>query len=313
MAPPLRSERFVHAADGWRLNVLDLQPATGARATVIAGHAMMVDRRTLWRGPRPSIGRRLLERGYRVLLPNLRGRGDSGPRPAEGGDWSYHDLVGDTATYIELAQRLAPGQPVVLLGHSLFAHTSLAYLGLHPDAPIAGLVGLAMNVWNRRWDPSRRGWAAKRALMALGNAANRAYGFMPAARVGIGTADESKTYWRDLSRMATSGHWGVVDGPSYQAGLRDLECRVLHVISDGDPVLARPQDALRFTEILGARRHVIHLGPRCPEASLRGWTPDHMPMVTDPRSEALWDTVASWIDRVTCGVDHPPEPSSEVD
>ena len=74
----------VPAPDGWVLDVLDLEPAGPARGVVVAGHAMMVDRRT-FRPGKPGLARTLVDAGLRVLLPDLRGHGRSGPTPRAGG------------------------------------------------------------------------------------------------------------------------------------------------------------------------------------------------------------------------------------
>ncbi len=296
------AERFVHGHDGWRSSVTDLRPEHGCKAIVIAGHAMMVDRRTLWRGPRRSIGQRLVERGFRVLLPDLRGRRSSGPAPADGGDWTYHDLVEDTGAFIDLARRLDPDAPIVTLGHSLFGHTALAYLALHPDAPVAAHVAMAVNVWRRKEEPKLVMRAAKRALVTIGSVGYRFYGYMPSGQVGIGTADESRGYWRDLARMARTSHWGPSAELGYEEGFTSIRCPMLHVVSDGDRILARPEDALRFTASIPTRT-VLRLGDSCVESRLRGLAPDHMAMVTDPSCEPLWDWVADWIEGVTCDAD----------
>ena len=75
----------VRAPDGWLLDVLDLEPRGPARGLVVAGHAMMVDRRT-YRPGRAGLARTLVDAGFRVLLPDLRGHGRSGPTPREGGE-----------------------------------------------------------------------------------------------------------------------------------------------------------------------------------------------------------------------------------
>ena len=55
MRATVEREHTLRAPDGWTLHVVEVCPPE-PRATVIAGHAMMVDRRTLWRSRRtPSL------------------------------------------------------------------------------------------------------------------------------------------------------------------------------------------------------------------------------------------------------------------
>jgi predicted alpha/beta hydrolase len=288
MSPPAHR---IAAPDGWVLDVLDLEPATTARGLVIAGHAMMVDRRT-FRAGRPGLAQTLVDAGFRVLLPDLRGHGRSGPTPRAGGDWSYDQLVADTAVYLQLARSLAPQLPVALLGHSLFAHTSLAWLGQHPDAPVAAHVALAMDVWLRACEPSRARWLVKRGVMATAARIAATHGHFPAKQLRLGNMDESAGYWRDIADNVRAGHWLARDGTDYHAGLARVRCPCLHVVSVRDRLFARPASALRLTAGI-ARREVWQLG-RDPElARLR---PDHMGVLTGA-SEPLWRAVAAWLDR----------------
>ncbi len=291
------SEHSITAHDGWRLSVQDLLPEGRARGIAIAGHAMMVDRRTIYRPSAPTLAGTLLSRGWRVLVPELRGRGASGPTPRQGGDWSYDDLIADVGSYVDLARRLAPDLPLVLVGHSLFAHLSLAWLGVHPDAPIAATAALAANVWGRAWDDSALSWAKKRATIALTKALVALYGYVPSGRFDFGSCDEAKSYWRDLTGWVTEGRWGNAT-TDFHANLARIRSPVLHVVSDGDRLFASADEALRWSAILGERRTVLRVGPRCDDPRLRALAPDHMPMVTSRSSEPIWIAIAEWLERV---------------
>jgi predicted alpha/beta hydrolase len=284
----------IHAPDGWLLDVLDLEPRGPARGLVIAGHAMMVDRKTYRPGrpDRPGLAHTLVDAGFRVLLPDLRGHGRSGPTPREGGDWSYDQLVADTGVYVDLARTLAPRLPIALLGHSLFAHTSLAWLGQHPAAPVAAHVALAMDVWMRACEPSRTRWLAKRATMSAAAAIATLAGYLPSGRIGLGSMDESAGYWADITRGVRDGVWIARDGTDYHAGLAAIRCPCLHVVSAGDRLLAHPDAALRLTAAL-PRRTTWQLGTDAAFTDLR---PDHMGLLTGA-SEALWRALARWLDQ----------------
>src|SRR5690606_9816302 len=131
---------------------------------VIAGHAMMADSRTICRPDRPTIASVLVAAGFRVLVPDLRGHGESGPLARDGGDWTMDELVTDVGHYVELARSLEPELPVALLGHSLFSHAALAWLGQNPDPGVRALVAISCSVWNKRFEPSRFWWLIKRLL-----------------------------------------------------------------------------------------------------------------------------------------------------
>jgi pimeloyl-ACP methyl ester carboxylesterase len=73
--------------------------------------------------------------GHRVVSYDARGHGESDPAPV-GSGYGYPELVGDLKAVV--AQTVA-GDPFVLAGHSMGAHTVVTYALEHPER-IAGLV-----------------------------------------------------------------------------------------------------------------------------------------------------------------------------
>ncbi len=81
-------------------------------------------------------GSRALERaGHRVIVYDARGHGESDPAPA-GEGYGYPRLVGDLERVV--AAQVGEGR-FVLAGHSMGAHTAVAYALAHPDR-LTGLV-----------------------------------------------------------------------------------------------------------------------------------------------------------------------------
>ncbi len=286
-------EHRIRADDGWSLAVIELCPPGRPRGTVIVGHAMMVDRRTLYRRDRPCLAETLRLAGLRVLVPDQRGHGRSGPRAAEGGRWSYDDLVGDTEAYLRLARSLDPDAPIALVGHSLFAHTSLAWLGQHPDAPVRAHVALAMDIWGRSREPDLARRAAKRLLFAAAQEVVGRVGYAPIRRLRIGSDDEAGEYWSSMRGWLLADRWESAAGVDYRGALARIRCPVLHVVSDGDRLLAHPDAALAFSAPL-PRREVWRL-PAAAPPGLAELRPDHMGIVTDPASRPLWRALSTWL------------------
>ncbi|WAS92012.1 serine aminopeptidase domain-containing protein [Nannocystis punicea] len=297
------AEHRVRATDGWRLSVLDLEPDGAAWGVVVAGHAMMVDRRTFFRRDRPCLARSLCDAGLRVLLPDLRGHGASGPDPARGGDWSYDQLVEDTAIYLDLARRLAPGLPLATLGHSLFGHSAAAWCTTAAAREIspAAHVALGSDFWLPGTEDRRLVWPLKRLFVGLGAGLTAALGCLPARRFGVGSADEAYTYFADFRRCVADGGWRARDGHDYRAGLAGLAFPVLLVASEGDR-LAPPRTAVRLwspvprltTWRLAAAGATDQDGRALPELAGVG-APGHMAAVTDPAREPLWRAIATWL------------------
>lgn len=287
-------DRSVVAVDGWRLSALDFEPPDPPRAVVVLGHAMMVDRRTVASVHRPCLAQTLVEHGFRVLAVDLRGHGASGPPAHAGGAWTYDDLVGDTEAWLEMARSIAGDLPIFWVSHSLFGHVSLAWFGQHPERAPAAYVGIAVNVWNRRWEAERGVWLLQRTVSWASNRLVDLWGRMPVRALRMGPADEAAGYWHDIGRFASSNSWMSRDGVDYHAGLGRLTTPYLCVVSDGDRFFTRPGEAIAFSGPLTART-VLHLGPTCVTPGLRDLDLGHMALVTDRRAAPLWQEVAGWL------------------
>lgn len=287
------TERQKKTPDGWTLNALDMQPDQPPHALVVAGHAMMVDRRTLYREGRPSLAKTLVDAGFRVLLADLRGHGQSGPRAEQGGQWTYDDLVADTQTWREWADELRGDLPVIWLSHSLFGHVSLAWFGQHPQRQPDAFVAFAVNAWNHRFEPNPALWQVKSLMMKTTRLLAKRKGRMPAKLLRMGNHDEALPYWLDLTRMAHT-RWESRQGVNYHEGLANVTCPILCVWSEGDKLFTRPVDGLGFTQPL-PNREVLILGKDCQVPELRGLAPGHMEMATDPRAQPVWQHVARWM------------------
>ncbi len=288
----------VEASDGWVLDVRHL-PAQGPRRGVaVLGHAMMVDRRSMDRPEGAGFASTLAARGWEVLLADVRGRGASGPRPTEGGSWTYDDVLGrDLPALVDAAREAFPGAFVWLVGHSLCGHGSVAAAGsgLYREPP-DGHVLLAANAWMPRLEPSRRRRWQKRLSVAAFDAVQRLIGYVPVRRFGLGPADEAGPYAADIVRTWRSDRWGSRDGRlDYFAALPRVRGPVLNVVGRGDSLLAHHVGARLWTE-------------RMPQAEFwlvgRGdheltFDPDHMTLVTDPRARPLWQAIADWMQAQT--------------
>lgn len=105
--------------------------AAGEGSAVVLCHGITATRRYVVHGSR------VLERaGHLVVSYDARGHGESDPAPA-GEGYGYPWLVADLERVV--AARLGEGRRFLLAGHSMGAHTAVAYALRHPDR-LAGLV-----------------------------------------------------------------------------------------------------------------------------------------------------------------------------
>jgi predicted alpha/beta hydrolase len=282
------------ADDGSILRARFVKPHGQVHGLIVAGHAMMVDGRTLLADRRPCLARTLSEHGFLVLVPDLRGHGRSGPGAEQGGHWTYDDLVADTGAWLTLAESLAAGLPIAWLGHSLFGHVSLAWFGQHPQRAPVAYVAIAVNVWARRFETNPLIWTVQRTVMATAAQVVRIRGFMPARALRMGSADEAADYWLDMARFARTNAWTARDGTDYLANLQHIPSALLCVVSDGDGLYTRPAAGIAFASSV-PNHTVLCLGDACVVKELRGLQPDHMGLCTDRRSEPLWRWLAEWL------------------
>jgi 3-oxoadipate enol-lactonase len=104
----------------------------GEGPPIVLCHGITATRRYVLHG-----SRRLQRAGYEVVAYDARGHGDSDPAPA-GEGYGYPELVGDLRSVI--ASQVGD-RPFVLAGHSMGAHTCVAYALRHPER-LAGLVAI---------------------------------------------------------------------------------------------------------------------------------------------------------------------------
>ena len=297
-----RVEPFsVACADGWVLAgelVIDAPPV----AVAVVGHAMMVDRRTLDRPRGRGLASTLAAAGVACVVADLRGHGHSGPRAADGGDWSYDDLVEhDVPTLAAFARARFPSLPLACVGHSLFGHVALAHLSRHPDADVDALALFAVNAPSPSWDAALRSPALRspsrtlqalrrRAGIELMGLATRAFGYLPARRLRYGTDDESAGYVRDFLRNGRDHRWRARDGFDYFDGLARIDRPLFAVTGAGDLYMSPPDDARAIADrVPGAQFRVVG------RQSGLAFDPDHMGLVLDERARPVWNQAADFI------------------
>jgi pimeloyl-ACP methyl ester carboxylesterase len=106
--------------------------SAGEGAPVVLCHGLTATRRYVLHGSRA------LERaGHLVVAYDARGHGESAPAPV-GEGYDYPRLVADLETVVAAT---VGEQPFVLVGHSMGAHTAIAYGRRHPER-LAGLVAI---------------------------------------------------------------------------------------------------------------------------------------------------------------------------
>ncbi len=122
--------------------------AVGEGPPIVLCHGITATRHSVIHG-----SRRLERAGHAVIGYDARGHGESDPAPP-GSGYGYPELRGDLATVIE---ERAGGEPVLLAGHSMGAHTAVSF-ALEDPSRVAGLVVIGPAYDGEIGDDSLRYW-----------------------------------------------------------------------------------------------------------------------------------------------------------
>lgn len=272
----------------WSLAVSEFPAHGRPRGVVVAGHAMMCNRRTLDRPRGRGLASTLAKAGLHVYTFDVRGHGESNPQSAAaaGGQWTYDDVLnGDIPAVIDWAQKRHPDLHLGVLGHSLVGHASLLWLGITPRAKVDALVLYAANLWLPRLEPRRGRWLRKRATLAAWKIVSRLFGYYPAQRMRMGTDDEPLSLVNDFYRWAkTDSCLRLKDGLDYLEGRAKVSAPVLAIVGDRDHLLCVEECAARF------------LAPVPNHTMRRVSGADHMTLVTKEEiSRPAWEETAAWL------------------
>lgn len=277
----------VPTGDGWAVHLEPHLPPGEARAALLLGPGMMLDRRAMDRPKGRGLASFFRDLGFAVYTLDLRGKGAGGPKAGDGGDWTYDDLVlRDLPAALQAVAERHPNVPRWLLGHSLCAHVGAASVGLRPVLPVDGLVLLAPVVWIRRHEPSRFHWIAKRATLAVWHGVTRVVGHFPARRLRIGTEDEPPGYVAQFAAWARTNRWGHRSGtPDYLVALGRIEQPVLVVSGQRDRI-ARRVSVERFARAVGEHGAVHRTVPGA----------GHMDLIDGRVCRDAWEEIVTWMD-----------------
>jgi len=282
--------------DGWILRGEVL--GVGERpAVALLLHAMMASRKSMDRPRGQGLGQTLVSAGLSVLSADLRGHGESGPSAREGARYTYDDFIlHDIPALVSLARDLFPGSRVVVVGHSLGAHTSLASAGtfgpVFPDKAPDAIVSIAGNIWVPSDEPSAARRIAKAATLRSWLSVAEAIGYFDPKPLRLGSDAVALPYVRQFWTMWSSDRYGSLDGKhDYREALGRVTCPVLTLASEGDALLAHPEAVKQFTSHVGSAEKEVRLITNTPGRR----APDHMGFVTDPASRPIWEEIAAWV------------------
>ncbi|CUA86590.1 MULTISPECIES: alpha/beta fold hydrolase [Gulbenkiania] len=254
-------------------------------AAVLMVHGVMANGRTFYSPSGKGLAPFLAEAGYDVFVADLRGRGLSRPKIGPG------DRHGQTETIVEdlpalqaAIRRLKDGQPVHWVAHS--------WGGVHMSSCLVRFPELIPQVRSLVYFGSKRSVHARNLSKLIevdfmwniaARVLIRAFGYLPARRIGLGADDET-----DKSHLQ-SREWAKVqpwvdshDGFDYGAAARSVTLPpALYLAARNDPCRGHPEDVRRFRDESGPHLSRLHLLAR---ATGHRHDYNHVSLLTHPEA-----------------------------
>lgn len=223
----------------------------------------------------------IAKRGFDVAVGELRGQGDSEPKPHGKSTFGYHDIAAvDIPAIIQTALARFPGRTPFLLGHSMGGQLSVLYAARNPHLGGIILVGSGTPYYKGRSGVMSPGIIAGSTAMSL---TAKVAGYWPGDLVG-GFGRQSKILIADWARLARTGRF-VPTGADI-----DYEKHIEKVTA---PVLSITLTEDEFSPPAA----VEHLAGKLIGAEVTRWTlpspPGHNAWIRDP--EQVADKIAAWI------------------
>ncbi|MFJ3880983.1 alpha/beta fold hydrolase [Streptomyces sp. NPDC090077] len=234
-----------YRGDGERQVVAQVtEPAGAPRAVVLIWPAMAVS--ASYYAPFCA---ELAELGIAAVAADLRGQGESRPRPDRSSGYGYDELASRDWPGVVAAvrERFGARVPLYLLGHSIGGQVSVLYAAREP-AGVDGLVFVAAGSVDHRGFPGASGL---RVLLStqLASLVSRVWGYFPGHRLGFAGRQPARLI-RDWARIARTGEFQPSGADVvYADRLADVRLPVLAVSVAGD-TLAPPSAVDRLCATL---------------------------------------------------------------
>ena len=285
-------------SDGWILRGELAQEGSTSHPVVILLHAMMASRRTMDRPRGSGLGSVLAARGFGVVSFDLRGHGESGPSARDGARYDYDDYVlHDAPAITAFARQTFPNRKIVIAGHSLGAHVTLAAAGVFPDKSPDAIVSIAGNMWRPSFEPDQINRVKKTAMLAAFVKAAETFGYFDPRPLRMGTDAVALPYVRQFWRMWSADRYGSNDGKhDYSEAVARIAVPILSIASSGDTLFANPKSVELFFAATAPQYKTLRVFT---DRDTGEPAPDHMGLVTNPRSVVIWNQIANWIEKLS--------------
>ena len=233
---------------GEKLHLKRHRPSAGDLGTpVLLLHGAIECGRIFYSDSGKGLAPFLAQQGFDTYCADLRGRGASGPPIARGAGYGqFESITREVPAFIERIRELrGRDEPQIWMAHSWGGVLMLAVLARFPEYRrlVRGIVcfGTKRSIHVRNWEVRLK---IDFFWQRLARAMVAAYGYLPARKYGIGSADESDLSHRESTLWVRPGPWiDPRDGFDYGAALPAAELPPLMFFAGAqDRCLGHPQD-----------------------------------------------------------------------
>lgn len=225
--------------------------------------------------------------GTSVLIMEQRGHGDSGLRPSRSVDFGYREALDeDIPTLLAWLQSRQPGQPIVLMGHSLGGHYASMTAGRSPERIAGVILSACGTACYEAFEGKVRNQL--RVLIMMIPMLTRAFGYYPGDKVGFG-GREARRLMQDWLQLARHNRYAAIGlDEDLEAGIRRFNKPLLMLrMADDDFAPKTAMDAMR------ARYSSAQVSERVLDAATLGDRADHLRWVRTPQAVAR--EVRDWL------------------
>lgn len=230
------------------------------------------------------VAQALVDRGFNAAVGELRGQGDSRPRPGPDSGYGYQELAAvDFPATFEVVRERFPASTPYLLGHSMGGQLGVMYAA-RARGRLGGLILVASGSPYHRGHGPVRGAGLLLGSAAMSVTANVA-GFWPGDRLDVGGfGRQSRVLVSDWSRFARTGTIEPAGADiDYEERIARLALPVLSISVEDDDLAPKPA--------------IANLVRKLPKADLTTW---HQP---EPLGHNGWirkpdttvDRIAQWL------------------
>jgi len=225
--------------------------------------------------------------GTAVLVMEQRGHGDSALRPSRSVDFGYREALDeDIPALLDWLDQHQPGQPIVLMGHSLGGHYASMTAGRKPGRIAGVILSACGTACYEAFDGKVR--HQLRVLIMMIPLLTRAFGFYPGEKVGFGGREARRLMhdWLQLARHNRYAAEGLDE--DLEAGIRRFSKPLLLLrMADDDFAPKTAMDAMR------ARYSSAQVSERVLDAATLGDRADHLRWVRTPQAVAR--EIGEWL------------------